>query len=203
MWWPLWLLGLCYVAWVGVTQLDTTPLPLVLWHGLGDSADSLFIGKLRERVEDMYPGIVVHSVSLESGLVSDQRAGIFGNVNEDIERACAQIAGIPALRGGFDAVGISQGGQFLRAYVERCNVPRVRNLITLGSQHMGITQLPDCAFGSMICRLINHMLENGVYSGYAQSHLVPAQYFRDTRSQERFDQYMSKNTFLRDIVSVC
>ena len=30
-----------------------------------------------------------------------------------------------------------KGGQFLRAYVERCNKPRVYNLITYGAQHNG------------------------------------------------------------------
>ncbi|WFD34977.1 hypothetical protein MCUN1_001823 [Malassezia cuniculi] len=175
------------------------PLPLVLWHGLGDSANSLFIAKVRERVEDMYPGIVVHSVYLKSGLIPDQHAGVFSNVNDDIQIACAQLASIPELRHGFDAVGFSQGGQFLRAYVERCNKPRVRNLITLGSQHMGITQLPECVLGDPICHTIHRVLEGGIYNDYAQSHVVPAQYFRDTRSKERFEQYLAKNSFIRDI----
>jgi palmitoyl-protein thioesterase len=51
---------------------------------------------------------------------------------------CEQLAGIEALHSGFDAMGFSQGGQFLRGFVERCNHPPVRNLITWGSQHNGI-----------------------------------------------------------------
>ncbi len=50
-----------------------------------------------------------------------------------------QLASDPNLKDGFNAVGFSQGGQFLRAYVERCNNPPVHNLITFGGQHMGMS----------------------------------------------------------------
>lgn len=33
----------------------------------------------------------------------------YGNVNEQIEFVAAQLAGIPELKGGFDAIGFSQG----------------------------------------------------------------------------------------------
>lgn len=48
-----------------------------------------------------------------------------------------QLKADPALANGFNAVGFSQGGQFLRAYVERYNDPPVHNLVTFGGQHMG------------------------------------------------------------------
>ena len=38
---------------------------------------------------------------------------------------------VPELRNGFNAIGFSQGGLFLRAYVENCNNPRVMNLVTV------------------------------------------------------------------------
>lgn len=61
----------------------------------------------------------------------------FGNVNEQIDFVAEQIANITELEDGFDAIGFSQAGQFLRAYVERYNSPPVHNLITFGAQHMG------------------------------------------------------------------
>lgn len=61
----------------------------------------------------------------------------YGNVNEQIDLVAEQIANVTELKDGFDAIGFSQGGQFLRAYVERYNTPPVHNLITFGSQHMG------------------------------------------------------------------
>lgn len=61
----------------------------------------------------------------------------YGNVNEQVDFVAEQIANITELKHGFDAIGFSQAGQFLRAYVERYNTPPVHNLITFGAQHMG------------------------------------------------------------------
>ena len=58
-------------------------------------------------------------------------------MNEQVDFAAEQIANVTELKDGFDAIGFSQAGQFLRAYVERYNIPPVHNLITFGSQHMG------------------------------------------------------------------
>jgi palmitoyl-protein thioesterase len=52
-------------------------------------------------------------------------------------QVCEMIANDPALQNGFNAIGFSQGGQFLRAVAQRCPTPRMRNLITVGSQHQG------------------------------------------------------------------
>lgn len=110
--------------------------PVVLWHGLGDSAFSPVMAKLKEAIEAMHPGIYVHNVALKPTFLSDQHASIYGNVNDQVDQVCAQLERIPQLARGFDAVGFSQGGQFMRAYVQRCNAPRVHNLMTFGSQHM-------------------------------------------------------------------
>lgn len=73
---------------------------------------------------------------------ADSRSTFFGNGNEQIDRVCNQLLSLdeitsPVLNpsGKFDAIGFSQGGQFLRGLVERCGPAlKVRNLITLGSQ---------------------------------------------------------------------
>lgn len=51
----------------------------------------------------------------------------------------------------------------------------------------------------MICKKVHEVLAAGVYTDYAQAHSVVAQYYRDTHSVERFDQYLTKNHFLTDI----
>lgn len=77
-----------------------------------------------------------------------RRATFFGCADDQVATVCAQLAALPDLTDRtrnpsrrFDAIGFSQGGQFLRAVVERCNGVglggvTVRNLITLGSQHV-------------------------------------------------------------------
>lgn len=82
------------------------------------------------------------------------------------------------LKNGFNAIGISQGGQFLRAYVERCNDPPVRTLITLGSQHQGVMALPGCPTDSTECSLWNSLMKFGVYNPLVHHRVVQAQYYK-------------------------
>lgn len=138
-----------------------------------------------------------------------------------MDEICAQLGANKALQGGFDAVGFSQGGQILRAYVQRCNDPPVRNLITIGAQHQGVMDLPGCAqhgkdleinrrlaqvsipahhslggVQSGECSWWQRMLKKSVYSDFAQEHIVQAQYFKDPA---RAGEYLAKNTFLVDL----
>lgn len=52
----------------------------------------------------------------------DFASGFFGSANDEVERACQKIAEHPELKGaeGINMIGFSQGGQFLRAVVQRC-----------------------------------------------------------------------------------
>ncbi|THU86012.1 alpha/beta-hydrolase [Dendrothele bispora CBS 962.96] len=181
-----------------VSNANSNPRPLVIWHGLGDSYNSPgileFIGTIQERI----PGIFVHSVYLDEEQDKDRQAGFYGNINDQIEIVAQQLAAIPELRveGGFDAMGFSQGGQFLRAYVERYNSPPVHNLITFGSQHMGISDIPICRPYDLLCQLARRATKAGVYGNWAQENLIQAQYFRDPYN---IDTYLAANHFLPDI----
>ncbi len=155
----------------------------------------------------------------------------YGNVNEQVANASLQLASIPELRDGFDAIGFSQGlcdslsmltrlptnaigGQFLRAYVERYNDPPIHNLITFGSQHMGVSDIPLCRPWDVLCQLARVAARKGVYTDYAQENLVQvctrgpvhppqfcsqprqAQYYRDPK---QLPQYLAHNRFLASI----
>lgn len=173
--------------------------PVVIWHGLGDSAYSEPMQAVAKEIRDAFPGIFVHLVNLADSFAADQRAGFFGNVNEQVEQICGQLAEIDELRNGFDAIGFSQGGQFMRAYVQRCNQPHVRNLVTFGSQHMGISDFPACKPGDLLCRLAEGALRGGIYSHYAQNNIVTAQYYRNPRIKKEYDDYLKVNQFIADI----
>ena len=196
---PCWGLPLLEWAMRWVPRLpDTPPLPVVIWHGLGDSAYAPWPRDLKAELELTYPGMYVHLVALESRSMADRAATFVGDVNAQVARVAEQLAQVPELRHGFDAVGFSQGGQFLRAYVERFHAP-VRRLITFGSQHMGITALPGCRDDDRLCEAVMRHIEQATYTDHAQTHMVVAQYFRDTRTPERFEEYVAHNRFLRDI----
>ncbi|KXN90178.1 Palmitoyl-protein thioesterase 1 [Leucoagaricus sp. SymC.cos] len=147
-------------------------------------------------IEKIHPGIFVHSIYIHEDLRDDRTAGFYGNIDEQLEFVAEQLASIPELRSGFDAVGFSQGGQFLRGYVERYNSPPVNNLITFGSQHMGISDLPLCSPRDFLCQLARRATRVGVYSPWAQKNLIQAQYYRDPYN---FETYLKANHFLTSI----
>jgi len=94
-------------------------------------------------------------------------------------------------------MGFSQGGLFLRYYAQYCNSPPVRNLITFGTPHYGIAALIPCPTPpTLTCLLAGRAARSGIYSGWAQTHLVQAAYFRDPA---RLDEFVETNTFLRDL----
>lgn len=152
------------------------------------------------QLKEAFPGLYIHSVTQDATSDSeDRRQGFFGHVNDQVQNACEQLSAIDELRDGFDAIGFSQGGQFLRAYVQRCNTPKVRNLVTFGSQHMGIADLPACGPADLLCRVAETALRGGIYTDYAQSHLVLAQYYRTPKDPKAFASYLEKNDFIKDI----
>jgi len=187
----------CY-ALFNVTALPASgkPRPLVIWHGMGDSASSPGMLEFAEMIEGVHPGIFIHLIYIEEDQSSDRRAGFYGNVNEQVEQVSVQLAGIEELQGGFDAIGFSQGGQFLRAYAQRYNSPPINNLITFGSQHMGVSDIPTCRPGDILCQITRRAIKNGVYSKWAQENLIQAQYFRDPT---QIDTYLEANHFLPSI----
>lgn len=174
------------------------PRPLVIWHGLGDQYMSSGMVEFVELIKDMHPGIFVYSVRISDEPSSDQRAGWFGNVNEQLEQVATEISELPELSKGFDAIGFSQAGQFLRAYAQRYNNagPPIKNLMTFGSQHMGISDLPGCKPTDFMCRAAKAATRNGVYTAWAQRNLVQAQYYRDPAN---YATYLNHSLFLADI----
>ena len=177
--------------------LDAPPTPVVLWHGMGDvSDDPMSMGKLKQAIEQEIPGVFVYSIRIGADDAADREAGFVGRVDEQVKGVCDVLARVPELKGGFHAVGFSQGGQFLRAYVQRCNAPPVKTLVTMGGQHMGVSNLPGCLGAGLTCRTVRALLELGAYNPAVQSRVVQAQYFRDVA---QYDTYLKRSDFLADI----
>ena len=174
------------------------PLPLIIWHGLGDNyeADGLVsVGKLAQEIN---PGTFVYNIRLDEDASSDRTATFFGNLTEQLSAVCDDLATHPVLSKApaVNALGFSQGGQFLRGYIERCNDPPVRSLVTFGSQHNGISAFQACAVNDWVCKGATGLLTGNTWSSFAQSRVVPAQYFRDP---EQMAEYLESSNFLADI----
>jgi len=174
------------------------PLPVVMWHGMGDSCcNPQSMGYIEDLIKQHVPGVYVHSIMLGSNQDDDQEMGFFGVVNDQVDFVCKNLSADPNLKGGFNAIGFSQGSQFLRAYVERCNDPPVHNLISVGGQHQGVYGFPQCpAVNVTICEWIRDLLDLGAYLSFVQNTLVQAQYWQDPLDEAA---YLADNIFLPDI----
>lgn len=170
---------------------------------MGDSCCAPYsIGAVKSLIESKL-GVFVHSVATGEGEINDVFSSFYGNVNDQVARVCAQLRNLTQLQGGFNAVGFSQGGQFLRAVAERCGHtgPPMRTLITMGAQHQGIVNVPGCRTLPLnsshgTCHVMQYMLGEGAYLPFVRDHLVQAQYFKDPL---RLQEYLELSPFLPDI----
>ncbi|RMZ80493.1 hypothetical protein DV736_g6665, partial [Chaetothyriales sp. CBS 134916] len=184
-------------------EADDDPLPVVIWHGLGDSADAAGLKDVAELINEVHEGTYVHIISLgASEGAPDRQQSFFGNLSLQIDQVCDRLAQDPILKTApaIDAIGFSQGGQFLRGYIERCGhwAPPVRSLMTFGSQHNGIAEFQKCDSATdWVCQGANALLKSStVWSDFVQSRLVPAQYYRNLHD---YDSYLAHSNFLADI----
>ncbi|XP_012673850.1 palmitoyl-protein thioesterase 1 [Clupea harengus] len=182
----------------GSAKDSNDTVPLVLWHGMGDSCcNPLSMGSIKKMVEEDVPGIYVLSLMIGQSIIQDTENGFFKDVNEQVAFVCNQLAQDPKLKDGYNAMGFSQGGQFLRAVAQRCPSPPMKNLISVGGQQQGVYGLPRCpGETSHICDWIRKKLNSGAYTDMVQKHLVQAQYWHDPLND---DLYKKHSVFLADI----
>ncbi|KAL6754909.1 palmitoyl protein thioesterase [Haematococcus lacustris] len=181
---------------------------------MGDSCCASYsIGAIKAEIEQQL-GVYVHSIATGSTAAADVWSSYFGSVNDQVAGVCDELRSTPELAGGYNAVGFSQGGQFLRAVVQRCQHtgPTAHTLVTLGAQHQGVTNVPGCntvpanlsgvqSLGSALltrtgCETMQTVLGQGAYLPWVRDYVVQAQYFKDPF---RLDTYLAYNPFLPDI----
>merc|ERR1719357_2260062 len=186
------LLGLT----VNASPLEkANPVPVVLWHGMGDSAAGMtgIESILKENID----GVYVHRIMIGANIIIDTESGFFRDTNRQISEVCEMIANDPELQEGYNSIGFSQGGQFLRAVAQRCPSPSMKNLVTIAAQHQGVFGFPNCP-GEMIffCDIVRDLLNYGAYVEFVQDFLVQAQYWHDPL---HFDTYVEKSKFIAEI----
>jgi len=176
--------------------------PIVIWHGMGDSCcNPLSMGSIKKMLERQIPGVYVHSLMIGGNVATDTTNGFLLNSNVQVEQACQKIANDPKLAGGYHAIGFSQGGQFLRAVVQRCasrpKQPQMKALVSVGGQHQGVYGFPHCPGSNyLLCDYVRRLLNLGAYVGFVQNHLVQAQYWHDPMNEV---EYRGRSIFIADI----
>ncbi|XP_055709528.1 palmitoyl-protein thioesterase 1 [Phlebotomus papatasi] len=173
-------------------------VPVVLWHGMGDSCCFPFsLGSIKKLIEEEVPGISVISLKIGKSLIADYESGFFVHPDKQVKEVCEFISNEPQFDHGYNAIGFSQGGQFLRALAQRCPQPRMKNLISLGGQHQGIFGLPNCpSLSRKTCEYFRKLLNYAAYEKWVQNLLVQATYWHDPLNE---DTYRVGSSFLADI----
>jgi len=180
-----------------LANAQNPPVPVVIWHGMGDSCcNPVSMGRIKEVIEGETNGYV-KSLKIGLTVIDDTINGFLKDTNKQIEMVCQQIAEDPELQNGYNAIGFSQGGQFLRAVAQRCPNPPMKNLVTMGAQHQGVFGIPRCPGESVqLCNILRELLYIGAYVDFVQSSLVQAQYWHDPIHP---DQYVEKSQFIAEI----
>merc|ERR1712038_408773 len=166
------------------------PTPIVIWHGMGDNCcHSFSMGRIKEMLEQNIEGVYVRSLLVGNSPNEDTLNGFFMPVKKQIELVCKTINEDPKLQKGFNGMGFSQGGQFMRAIAEIC--PHgMKKLISFGGQHQGVYGLPSCpGENHVICDYVRRMLNYGAYENWIQSRLVQAQYWHDPLDEDTYRKY--------------
>ena len=184
------------------------PLPVIIWHGLGDKAGSDGMKAIAEILNEVNPGTYVYEISLGGDSVggsADQQASFFGQLPAQLSSVCDALAkdNILQTAPAVDLLGFSQGGLFLRGLVQTCggkggHLPRPRTLLTFGAPHNGIAKFQRCKeSGDWVCRAAETLVKTGgVFTSFVQDRVIPAQYFRDPRD---LDAYLEGSKWLADI----
>ncbi|CDK25449.1 unnamed protein product [Kuraishia capsulata CBS 1993] len=177
--------------------LAHSSLPLVFWHGMGDSYNSSAMRRVEEIAREVDPDVFIHSVYIEADDSKDQEASLVGNLTSDILLVCDQLHSLPEIADGFNAIGFSQGGLFLRSVMEMCGHDlRMKTLITFGSPHNGVKDLPPCKPGDFVCKSKNHLLRSQIWRESVQNSIIPAQYFRDPY---QWEEYLAHSKFIVNV----
>jgi palmitoyl-protein thioesterase len=162
---------------------------------MGDSCcNEKSMGKLKTIIEERIPGIYVHPIRIGKTEEEDKSYGFLDEIQRQVLEVCDTLKADENLKDGFNAIGFSQGGLFLRAYVQLCNTPPIKKLITFGSPHAGVADIPNCRENDGVgCSISRSLVKFGVYTGFVQHRVVQAQYYK---MPSNLDAYLSYNIFL-------
>jgi len=194
-WWSYYTMWVFTIITSSLLMVSWGATPVVLWHGMGDSAAGMT--GIEDILKENIPDVYVHRIMIGGNLAIDVESGFFRDTNRQVREVCEMMANDPELAEGYNAIGFSQGGQFLRAVAQRCPSPPMKTLVTFGAQHQGVYGFPNCP-GEMVffCDIVRELLNYGAYVDFVQDFLVQAQYWHDPL---HFDTYVEKSQFIAEI----
>jgi len=104
----------------------------------GSERSDAFVDRMVEYIRFSFEGIHVRELSLTGGDAEEESGfRLMRPIHAQVERACEILELDPNLAKGFDLLAFDHGGLVARGYVQMCNAPPVRVLITYNTPHGG------------------------------------------------------------------
>merc|ERR1712080_337765 len=75
-----------------LARSESKPLPLLIWHGLGDNYAADGLHSVGDLANETTPGTFVYFIRLDEDAGSDRTATFLGNVTEQIAQVCDDIS---------------------------------------------------------------------------------------------------------------
>ncbi len=113
-------------------------LPLVFLHGMGDSCFNDGMQSLTESSGE-YLGVYSTCVPTGEDRRTDTMNGFFMTMDQNVDVFAAKVAADQQLAGGFHCIGLSQGNNICRGYIERYNNPPVSTHLSIHGPVVGVS----------------------------------------------------------------
>ena len=157
-------------------------LPVVLAHGMGDSCFNSGFKSVTAAVASKL-GVYATCIPTGSNAISDTINGFLMNMDKSVDVFAAKVRADPKLTGGFYAMGLSQGNNLIRGYIQKYNDPPVKSFLSICGINAGVAAFPQCAPSipvlGKVCLALNSLLGDLAYNALVQGILMQANYFRD------------------------
>ncbi len=156
-------------------------LPLVFLHGMGDSC---FNNGMQSITEESGSYLGVYSVCIPTGdtRLQDTLNGFFLSMDASVDVFAEKVRADSNLANGFNCVGLSQGNNICRGYIQRYNDPPVSTHLSIHGPVAGVAALPHCypdGRNGELCQNVSDLLAKLAYNEKMQDFLFQADYFRD------------------------
>eukprot|EP00924_Labyrinthula_sp_SR-Ha-C_P007569 snap_masked-scaffold_42-processed-gene-0.9-mRNA-1 protein AED:0.04 eAED:0.07 QI:0/-1/0/1/-1/1/1/0/323 len=168
----------------------STPIPVIISHGMGDSCFNPGIKSLSKAVSSWLSNAEVLCVPLGDSLTDDALHSFSLTMTEQVEVYANRLKKL-SLENSFSSyngLGFSQGNLLLRAYAQKYNenpsYPTLKNFISIHGPMLGVAALPRCDPENAMfplnyfCKLLLTVSTSLAYSNYIQNHLAQSNYLR-------------------------